>query len=85
VVVLLDISLPRLSGIEVLAQLRRHLPTQLLPVVMLTSSDDERDRHDSYQHGANSYVRKPVAFSDFAETVARIGRYWLDTNLGLQG
>lgn len=79
-VVLLDIGLPRLSGLEVLARLRNDPRTRLLPVVMLTSSDEERDRADSYQRGANSFVRKPLEFTELAETVARLGIYWLVTN-----
>lgn len=79
-VVVLDIGLPRLSGLEVLARLRSDARTALLPVVMFTSSDDERDRLKSYQNGANGFVRKPVDFDQFAETVARLGVYWLATN-----
>lgn len=79
-VVLLDIGLPRLSGLEVLEQLRADTRTALLPVVILTSSDEERDRLKSYEVGANSFVRKPVDFAEFAETVARLGVYWLATN-----
>ena len=79
-VVLLDIGLPRLSGLEVLARLRADPRTRLLPVAILTSSDDERDRLQSYQNGCNSFVRKPVEFAEFAEVVARIGVYWLATN-----
>lgn len=79
-VVLLDIGLPRLSGLEVLARLRENVRTRLLPVVMLTSSDEPRDRLRSYQSGANSYVRKPVDFAEFAATVARLGVYWMATN-----
>jgi CheY-like chemotaxis protein len=79
-VVLLDIGLPRLSGLEVLQRLRADARTALLPVVILTSSDEDRDRLKSYEHGANSFVRKPVDFSEFAETVARLGVYWLATN-----
>lgn len=79
-VVVLDIGLPRLSGLEVLARLRADPRTALLPVVVLTSSDEERDRLRSYEIGANSFVRKPVEFADFAETVARLGVYWLATN-----
>lgn len=79
-VVLLDISLPRLSGLEVLEQLRTNASTAFLPVVILTSSDDENDRIKSYEHGCNSFVRKPVDFAEFAETVARLGFYWLATN-----
>jgi DNA-binding response OmpR family regulator len=79
-VVLLDIGLPRLSGLEVLQRLRGDARTVLLPVVILTSSDEERDRLKSYENGANSFVRKPVDFAEFAETVARLGVYWLATN-----
>lgn len=79
-VVLLDIGLPRLSGLEVLERLRADPRTLLLPVVMLTSSDEERDRLRSYQIGANSFVRKPVDFGEFAETVGRLSVYWLATN-----
>ncbi len=79
-VVLLDIGLPRLSGLEVLARIRADARTRLLPVVILTSSDEERDRLKSYQNGANSFVRKPLEFAEFAETVARLGVYWLATN-----
>lgn len=78
--VLLDIGLPRLSGLEVLERLRADERTALLPVVILTSSDDEQDRLQSYVFGCNSFVRKPVEFADFAETVARLGVYWLATN-----
>jgi len=79
-VLLLDIGLPRLSGLEVLERLRADPRTALLPVVILTSSDDERDRLKSYENGCNSFVRKPVDFAEFAETVARLGIYWLATN-----
>ncbi|MFM8330434.1 MAG: response regulator [Candidatus Methylumidiphilus sp.] len=79
-VVMLDIGLPRLSSLEVLERLRADARTALLPVVILTSSDDERDRLRSYESGCNSFVRKPVDFAEFAETVARLGIYWLATN-----
>ena len=79
-VVLLDIGLPRLSGLEVLARLRADSRTDLLPVVILTSSDEEHDRLKSYENRANSFVKKPVDFADFAETVVRLGVYWLATN-----
>ena len=79
-VVLLDIGLPRLSGLQVLERVRAHPRTRLLPVVILTSSDEEKDLMMSYQNGANSYVRKPLDFAEFAETVARLGIYWLATN-----
>ncbi len=79
-VVLLDIGLPRLSGLEVLERLRADARTALLPVVILTSSDEERDRLESYEIGCNSFVRKPVDSAEFAEPVARRGVYWLATN-----
>lgn len=79
-VVLLDISLPRVNGLEVLAKLRADPRTALLPVVILTSSDEDRDRLKSYENGANSFVRKPLDFGEFAETVSRLGVYWLATN-----
>ncbi|MBI1209402.1 MAG: response regulator [Azospirillum sp.] len=79
-VVLLDINLPRVDGLEVLERLRNHPQTRLLPVVILTSSDEERDRLHSYQKGANSFVRKPIDFAEFAETVAGLGVYWLAIN-----
>jgi CheY-like chemotaxis protein len=80
-VVLLDVNLPRLNGLEVLQRLRADPRTALLPVVILTSSDEERDRLASYQNGANSFVRKPVDFAEFSETVARLGLYWVLTNV----
>jgi CheY-like chemotaxis protein len=80
VVVLLDISLPRLSGLEVLQIIRADPRTALLPMVVLTSSDEERDRLRSYENGANSFVRKPLDFTEFAETVARLGVYWVAVN-----
>ena len=79
-VVLLDIGLPRLSGLQVLERLRADPRTRLLPVVMLTSSDEEKDLMRSYESGANSFVRKPLDFAEFAQTVARLGIYWLATN-----
>ena len=84
-VVLLDVNLPRVSGLEVLERLRADPRTRLLPIVILTSSDEERDRLRSYEHGANSFVRKPLVFTEFAETVARLGIYWLATNEPPQG
>jgi len=79
-IVLLDIGLPRVSGLEVLKRLRNDSRTRLQPVVILTSSDEERDRVASYEDGANSFVRKPLDFTEFAETVARLGIYWLAVN-----
>jgi len=79
-VIILDIGLPRLSGLEVLERVRANTGTMFVPVVMLTSSDEEQDRLKSYENGANSFVRKPLDFACFAETVARLGVYWLATN-----
>jgi DNA-binding response OmpR family regulator len=79
-VVLLDIGLPRVSGLEVLEMLRADARTRMQPIVILTSSDEERDRLKSYENGANSFVRKPLDFAEFAETVARLGIYWLAVN-----
>lgn len=79
-VVLLDIGLPRVSGLEVLRRVRADPRTRRLPVVILTSSDEERDRMSSYDLGANSYVRKPVDFGRFSEAVASLGIYWLAVN-----
>jgi len=78
--VLLDINLPRISGLEVLERLRADSRTRTLPIVILTSSDEEQDRFRGYIHGANSFVRKPVDSSEFIETVSRLGVYWLAVN-----
>lgn len=79
-VVMLDLGLPRVGGLDVLARLRADERTRLLPIVILTSSDEEQDRLHSYLGGANSFVRKPVDFAEFAETVARLGVYWMAVN-----
>jgi len=79
-VVLLDLKLPKVSGLDVLRRLRSNDLTKLLPVVILTSSDEERDRINGYGLGANSYIRKPVDFNDFAEAVRQLGVYWLVLN-----
>ena len=80
VITLLDISLPRISGLEVLRAIRANQRTALIPVVILTSSDEERDRLASYQNGANSFVRKSLDFNEFTEAVGRLGIYWVAVN-----
>ena len=78
--VLLDLKLPRHDGHELIRRMRAHALTRLVPVVVLTSSNQHHDILESYRHGANSYVRKPVDFVDFAEAVRQLGAYWLTLN-----
>lgn len=78
--VLLDLKLPRKDGLEVLRELRENPRTELLPIVILTSSKEERDLIEGYRLGANSYVRKPVDFNQFSEAVRQLGLYWLVLN-----
>jgi two-component system, response regulator len=79
-VVLLDLKLPKVEGLEVLRRVRADNRTRLLPVVILTSSNEEQDRIDGYGLGANSYVRKPVDFTQFMEAALQLGLYWLILN-----
>lgn len=79
-VVLLDLKMPRMDGLEVLQRLRENARTRLLPVVILTSSTEDRDLVESYRLGANSYVRKPVDFHEFLEATRQLGMYWLVLN-----
>jgi two-component system response regulator len=79
-VILLDLNMPRLSGLQVLERIRADPRTSLVPVIVLTSSKEDDDMVKSYRAGANSYVRKPVDFHEFASAVARLGVYWLLVN-----
>jgi two-component system response regulator len=78
--VLLDLKLPKVNGIEVLKQIKADSRTKSVPIVVLTSSKEERDLIDSYNLGANSYIQKPVDFHQFRETVKSLGMYWLLVN-----
>ena len=77
---LLDLKLPKISGIDVLRKIRGDERTRRMPVVILTSSNEERDRAAGYDYGVNSYIRKPVDFQQFQDVVAQMGLYWLVTN-----
>ena len=79
-VVLLDIKLPKIDGLEVLRRLRADERTKLLPVVILTSSKEDKDRLAGYTSGANSFVRKPIEFAEFSEAIRQLGLYWLILN-----
>ena len=78
--VLLDLKLPKIDGLEVLRQIRANPRNSLLPIVILTSSREEQDLIEGYKEGANSYVRKPVDFNQFVEAVKQLGLYWLVLN-----
>ncbi len=79
-VVLLDLKMPRIGGLEVLRRVRADSRTRYLPVVVLTSSDEEKDMIDSYHYGVNSYIRKPVDFNQFTDAVRQLSLYWMVLN-----
>lgn len=79
--ILLDLKLPRIDGLEVLRRIRADERTALLPVVVLTTSSEQRDIEQAYQLGANSYLRKPVSYDDFVKLVDAVLTYWLSMNL----
>lgn len=79
-VVLLDLKLPKVSGFEILERLRQEETTSRIPVIILTSSREDQDVTTGYEHGANSYIRKPVEFEQFVKVVQQIGMYWLVLN-----
>jgi len=78
--VMLDLKMPKVDGIEVLRQLKARPETRAIPVVVMTSSNEERDVVEAYRLGVNSYIVKPVAFESFRDTVSKIGLYWLLSN-----
>jgi two-component system response regulator len=80
--ILLDLNLPKISGLEVLKRIRSSEKTRMLPVVVLTTSNEDRDRMESYALGVNSYIRKPVDFRQFSESILQVGLYWLVLNEG---
>ncbi len=79
-IILLDLNLPKVNGLEVLKRIRSSERTRLIPVIVMTSSNEEHDLLNSYLLGANSYVRKPIRFEDFIQAVQQLGQYWLVLN-----
>ncbi|HUY02539.1 MAG TPA: response regulator [Rhodocyclaceae bacterium] len=83
--ILLDLKLPRIDGLEVLRRIRADDRTRLVPVVILTTSRERQDIVEGYSLGANSYIRKPVDFEQFSQTIDQVGRYWLGLNEPVDG
>ena len=81
--ILLDLKLPKINGLELLEKLRKFEHTRLIPVVILTTSNEQQDIIAGYQLGANSYIRKPVDFNEFTETIRKIAEYWLSLNIAV--
>lgn len=79
--ILMDLKLPKIGGLEVLERIRKEPTTRTIPIVVLTSSDEERDIIESYNLRANSYIRKPVDFDEFIDAVKQLGLYWLSMNM----
>jgi CheY-like chemotaxis protein len=79
-VILLDLKLPKVSGLEVLKEIKTHPETRIIPVIVLTTSNEDRDMRDSYRLGVNSYIQKPVKFDKFVEVVKQLGLYWILLN-----
>ena len=79
-IILLDLKLPKVSGLEVLKKIKTHPETRIIPVIVLTTSNEDRDMRDSYRLGVNSYIRKPVKFDKFVEVVKQLGLYWILLN-----
>ncbi len=80
VVILLDINMPEMDGFEVLKRIKKNAETRKIPVIMLSSSEEEQDVTRSYEYGANSYVSKPLNFDEYKDTVRKVGSYWLNLN-----
>ncbi|MGB2782363.1 MAG: response regulator [Atribacterota bacterium] len=79
-IILLDLKLPKVSGLDVLKEIKAHPETRIIPVIVLTTSNEDRDIRDSYLLGVNSYIRKPVEFNKFVEVVKQLGLYWILLN-----
>ena len=79
-IILLDLKLPKVSGLEVLKEIKTHPETRIIPVIVLTTSNEDRDMRDSYRLGVNSYIRKPVKFDKFVEVIKQLGLYWILLN-----